>query len=409
MGDKLLVSFVVATFNRRAVVRESLERTVGACGLRAGEFEVIVVDNASTDGTADGLRGMRQVRVIEAGENRGPVAKNLGIAEARGEFVVFLDDDAYPLPGAVPAMIEHFRARERLAAAVFDVMLPDGSREASAYPDVFIGAGTGFRRSVLEKVGGLPADFFMQAEEYDLSFRILRAGGDIHRFADMPLVHLKTPGARIAERTTRLDVRNNLYVLARYLPPPLCFEFAAEWLVRYWYMALGRDLAGERATGGHRTAFIKGAGQGLLEWGERRRGGRDWLGPEVLERIFRFGQLREEMIAARERLGFTRIVLADWGKNLLGYWRAAEAAGLEVAAVVDDGLGGMGEERRDYRGAQVVKWEAARGLKYDAIVVSNMSPVAGPRRAAALRRVERAPVVELGLGTREALHAGGAG
>ncbi len=137
-------------------------------------------------------------------------------------------------------MVRHFRDNPTLAAAVFDVTLPDGSKEASAFPDVFIGAGTGLRRSALEKIAGsekkessiatLPSHFFMQAEEYDLSFRLLDAGYSIQRFWDLALTHLKTPNARIGERTTRLDVRNNLYLLAKYIPAPLCHQLAADWL-----------------------------------------------------------------------------------------------------------------------------------------------------------------------------------
>ena len=48
-------------------------------------------------------------------------------------------------------MVEHFEAMPSLGAAVFTVTLPDGSRECSAYPDVFIGCGVGFRRAALRK------------------------------------------------------------------------------------------------------------------------------------------------------------------------------------------------------------------------------------------------------------------
>ena len=93
----------------------------------------------------------------------------MALSKTRGKYVVFLDDDSFPLPGSVPRMVRHFQADPMLGAAVFTVTLPDGSRECSAYPDVFIGCGTGFRRRALEQAGGLPEDFFMQAEEYDLS------------------------------------------------------------------------------------------------------------------------------------------------------------------------------------------------------------------------------------------------
>src|SRR5262245_36569484 len=101
MADRLLVSFVMATFNRGAVVLACLNK-VFANGLAQGQFEVIVVDNASTDGTADLIeKEFPQVTLMRLGKNCGPVAKNVAMKKARGEFVVLLDDDAYPHPGSI--------------------------------------------------------------------------------------------------------------------------------------------------------------------------------------------------------------------------------------------------------------------------------------------------------------------
>src|SRR3954463_2456354 len=158
------VSFVISTHNRRDVLLGTLA-AVERCGLPAGQFEAIVVDNASTDGTADALAArFPDVRVLREEVNRGPCAKNAALAVTRGEYVVFLDDDSFPTDAdCVPRMLRHFEADPRLGAAVCTVTLPDGSRECSAYPGVFIGCGTGFRAAALREVGGLPEDFFMAA------------------------------------------------------------------------------------------------------------------------------------------------------------------------------------------------------------------------------------------------------
>lgn len=397
MTRRPLVSFVVATFDRGQTLVECLGRTLSTAGLSAEQCEALVVDNASTDGTAELLAAqLPQVQVIKLSRNRGPVAKNYGLAKARGEFVVMLDDDAYPQPGAVQQMIRHFRDDKALGAAVFDVTLPDGAKEGSAYPDVCIGAGTGLRRSVLERVGLLPGDFFMQAEEYDLSFRILQAGFSVQRFWDMPLTHLKSPGARIGQRTTRLDVRNNLYLLARYVPEPLCHHYAADWLARYWIMAVQRDESqpAHPEEGTHRKAYLRGAAEGLARWSAKRGDAGRWLSSEVVERVFKMDEIQQRMGRAKERLGLRRVVLADFGKNLYAYWNAACSLGLEIGAVADDGLGG-GAGEREYRGIPLVKWGNVGVGEYDAVIVSNMSAVVAPRRAAGLRRVLDKPVVDL--------------
>ena len=441
-----LVSFVLATYNRGPVLVDCL-RQVQSCGLAPCDFEIIVVDNASTDSTPELLtRELPEVQLIRLSRNEGPVAKNYAIARACGQFVVFLDDDAFPLPGAMPRMLEHFTAKPLLGAAAFNVMLPDGTQECSAYPDVCIGAGTGFRKEVLDRVGPLPAEFFMQAEEYDLSFRILRAGYQVRRFEDLPLRHLKTPQARIGQRTTRLDVRNNLYLLARYIPAPLCYQLAADWLSRYWMMAVDRDrLGGGTPGGGHRKAFMQGAAEGLAKWSARRQGcvpGDDTsfsggasaphaqrgpcptghgtrVGPPgtrvrppgllesgVIEQIFKFQEIESKLAAARQRLGFSRILLADFGKNMLAYYLAAKKSGLIISAVVDDRLAvpppplpqANDQPRlyqRDYRSLPILPWSQARQLPFDAVIISNLSPVHARWQRVELQGICAVPVIDL--------------
>ncbi len=89
------ISVVVATYNRRAVLARTLP-TLFAQDLPPGQYEVIVVVDGSTDGTAEWLRGLRPrqaFRVLEQ-PNLGPAAaRNAGLAAARGGLILFLDDD----------------------------------------------------------------------------------------------------------------------------------------------------------------------------------------------------------------------------------------------------------------------------------------------------------------------------
>ena len=200
MPTDVSVSFVLATHNRRAITLDTLNNLL-TTGRPTSPFEVIVVDNASTDGTAQAVRTQfPTVTLLAEAQNLGSCAKALGVDRAAGRFVVFLDDDSYPRPGTIDRMIEHFEADPQLAAAGFRVHLPDGREECSAFPDVFIGCGVGFRASALSEVGGLDRALFMQAEEYDLSFRLINAGYQVRTFDDLHVDHLKTPCARRSNR-----------------------------------------------------------------------------------------------------------------------------------------------------------------------------------------------------------------
>ncbi len=375
------VTFLIAAYNRRDVLLGTL-RQLRRCGLPAESFEVILVDNASTDGTAGAVAAaFPEVILIRETVNRGACAKNAGLPIARGRYVVFLDDDSYPRPGSVARMIRHFEAHPSLGAAVFDIQLPDGSRECSAYPNVFIGCGTGFRRRALLQVGGLPNDFFMQAEEYDLSLRLLTVGWDVRRFDDLHVAHLKTPTARKSSRTTRLDVRNNLTLIGRYFPDRWVMPFALDWANRYALLARAR---------GHRLAHWQGVTEAAIR--SVRGIDRRPLSAESFEKFARIDAIAQRLCAARDAMGLRSILLADLGKNILAYWMAAQSCGLKVICVSDDNLGGRGWK---YRGVPILTNEQARRAPFDAVVVSNMSPVHAALRRNFWRQAQRKPVIDL--------------
>ena len=128
-----MITFVLSTFNRRSTLFITLEKLKSLESSTDFSTEIVVVDNASSDGTADAVAGeFPSVRLVRQRKNRGACAKNAGLAEASGEYIVFLDDDSYPDVQSIRRMIEHFRGDPRLGAAVFDVVLPNGQRECSA-------------------------------------------------------------------------------------------------------------------------------------------------------------------------------------------------------------------------------------------------------------------------------------
>ena len=93
------VTIVFLVFNRREELRASLREMLERSEYPSERVEVIVVDNASEDGSGEMVRReFPQVRLIERDENIGVSAWNDGFAQARGEFVLALDDDCY-LPG----------------------------------------------------------------------------------------------------------------------------------------------------------------------------------------------------------------------------------------------------------------------------------------------------------------------
>lgn len=353
------VSFVIATHNRRDTLLHTL-RKLHELSLPKGSFEIIVVDNASNDGTADAARTLADV-ILRRSTNKGSCAKAWGTDAAKGRIIVFLDDDSYPRPGSIERMTEIFADEPQLAAVGFVVHLPDGRRESSALPGVSVGCGAAYRASALLEVGGLDRTFFMQAEEYDLAFKLVTAGWRVCVRSDLHVEHLKTSVARQSSRTCYFDVRNNLRIIARHLSPLAAPIYREDWLLRYQWIAQ-RDE--------NESAFRRGRRSGLLRGTlDRLTHRRSFLSSDGFEFFFRWSELESRFRGLRG-IGIRKLVGIDLGKNIYAFHRAAERSGITLAAIADDRFAWPG---REYRGIPIVPFEAGLETPCDAFVVCNMA------------------------------------
>lgn len=373
------ISIAIATRNRA----DALARTLGELRrleIPREELEVIVVDNASTDESRS-IAGELADRLIALPVNEGSCAKQHGVEVSRGEFVVFLDDDSFPRAGSLMRMIEHFKDDPTLGAAGFRVQLDSGGHECGALPNVFVGCGAGFRREAMLQAGGLDRTFFMQAEEYDLAFRIRTAGFGVQTFDDLLVTHLKTPRSRRSERTCFYDIRNNLRVAGRHVPDKHYADIRDDLLLRYRWLA---DMDE------HGSAFERGARTGLaLAAIERRRFHESRLSPDAFECFYRFDEIarRFRELAAS---GVRRAALLDFGKNTLPFVRGAKRAGIEIVAIGDDRF--AASERR-YRGIPIITQGEALSQCCEAYVISNCASEFAARSAADARARTSSPVM----------------
>jgi glycosyltransferase involved in cell wall biosynthesis len=107
-----LISIVLTTFNRCALLKRAVESVLGGTYKK---FEIIVLDDASTDGTADYVRGLTdsRIRYVQFPANGGVLrSRNRGFNEARGDYVTILDDDDELVPDALATIASSFAAPE---------------------------------------------------------------------------------------------------------------------------------------------------------------------------------------------------------------------------------------------------------------------------------------------------------
>lgn len=206
-----LISVIILTWNRKDDLIAALASVYQQ---EYEKFEVVVVDSNSTDGTQEAVCSIYpDVKYIRLPYNYGVIGgRNIGMANASGELILLLDDDAeFTNPNAFQLIAKRFSKEPELAVVYFQYHLEDGEQwgwilpyrplpdlvEQSIYTSSFVGCAHCFHREWLERVGYLKQVYFREGEEADFSYRILAAGGRILYFPDVKVLHRLNPNQRI--------------------------------------------------------------------------------------------------------------------------------------------------------------------------------------------------------------------
>ena len=308
------VRAVVVTWNGAHLLPDCLDSLLAQTV--ADDLEVLVVDNASTDGTTELLaERYPTVRVLRAPRNlgfAGGVA--LGTRDFAGDWFVLLNNDATFAPDAVARLVAAATAPDAddVGAVTARILLaePDGAppRRVNSTGNVVTRAGTGadrdwlvpvgqestdpevfglcggaalLRRAALEEVGGFDADLFLYYEDTDVSWRLRAAGWRVVYAADATAVHRHAASSDAASPLFRYyNTRNSLTVFTRHAPLAVVAGSALRQLA---------GLARSAARTGPGDPVTRARLRGLRDWAARlprtlaeRRG--IWAGARVPRR-----------------------------------------------------------------------------------------------------------------------------
>jgi GT2 family glycosyltransferase len=224
------LSIVIISWNDWAVIENCLRSIFE--GVHKIEYEVIVSDNGSTDGSTERIRAQfPAVRVIENGANLGfAKGNNVGIRAAQGEYILILNPDTIIHDGSFDRWVEFADRHPEAGGFGCKVLNPDGSFQNSGRPfptvwrtliaalylqplgylgkafvsdsyrgwqgdverevDWHSGCCVMFRGELLGKLGGFDERFFYQFEEVDLCYRVWEAGYPIRFTPEASITHL---------------------------------------------------------------------------------------------------------------------------------------------------------------------------------------------------------------------------
>ncbi len=266
------VSVILVNLNRLDLLRNALRSLLDS---PRANTEIIVVDNASTDGSAAMVAAeFPSVRLIRNTTNKGFCeANNQGIALATGEFIALLNNDAEAGPGWLDALVQAIEKNPRAGMAASKVLVWEDSRRLDKVGHLIFldgqnrGRGSGeidngqydtmedvlwpdgcaalYRHSMLDEIGGFDEDFFAYADDAELGLRARLAGWSCVYAPTAVVRHHRgaTLGVRSLRRVELIE-RNRVLLAAKLFPwSLLCLNgvfYLARLAAGLWAAIMGR-------------------------------------------------------------------------------------------------------------------------------------------------------------------------
>lgn len=262
------ISVVINTWNRKDRLRRALNSILNQT--YKGKIGIIVVDNHSTDSTVDMIREnfpFVSLIVLPNSNYDFAEARNIGASTASGDMIIVMDDDAVLKEDWIEKMIKRFE--ENLAAGAFTSRIITYHQKGSYYAKGkeveiwdfkgennterynicwFHGAGTAFRKDVLEKAGYFPDEIARCGDEGDLSARIYLNGWKIEYNPDIITYHY--PSGKPDEwKHIYYGLRNLIWTHFKYMSIKGFLRYLCWGLLDYFKVA---------AHNGYYYAYLKG-------------------------------------------------------------------------------------------------------------------------------------------------------
>jgi len=269
------ISIVIVNFNGRRYLKSCLS----ALSIQSYEpYEIILVDNGSSDDSAEYVRShFPNTILVETGSNRGFAGGiNAGIQQAKGEFILTLNNDTVPDATFLENFIIPMMADSRVGMCAAKMVFADGrinstgiciSRSGAAWDRGIFEDDTGlyeqetevfgpcagaalYRRSMLDQIGLFDEDFFLYMEDVDLAFRAQWAGWLCRYIPSARVMHIFAGTTGInSEISVYYGNRNQLwYVIKNY--PLHTFLVSLPWIIGrtcsvipfYFFQGRGRSI-----------------------------------------------------------------------------------------------------------------------------------------------------------------------
>ncbi len=267
------VSVVVVNWNTQDILRDCLRSIYEQCG--EIDIEVIVIDNASTDGSVEMVKkDFPQVTLIENSQNRGfSAANNQGIDISKGRYVLLLNSDTVVLDNAIAKTAAFADSHPEAAVVGCRVLNPGRTLQPTCFMfpsilnmllsstylyklfpknkffgrermtwwnrndirevDVVTGCFMLVRQDAIKKVGSMDEQFFMYGEETDWCYRFKQAGWKILFTPCAEIIHLGGQSAQKRATTMVVQLRKSILQFMKKHHGPLVYRTACLLIISF--------------------------------------------------------------------------------------------------------------------------------------------------------------------------------
>jgi len=245
------LSIIIPSFNTKNLLKEclsSVEQSM-ASGSRPLSYEIIVVDNASSDGSVEMTRKkFPETIIIENKKNLGyGKANNQAAAKAKGKYLLLLNSDAKALKDAIPQLYTFMEANNNVQVAGGRLLNSDGSPQPSCGPhyslpvilgalflrgdywgltrysgktvkkvDWVSGACLCIERKAFEKIGGFDEEIFMYMEEVELLYRAKEKGYQTYFYPGAEFIHQGSASLKEAKKPIEQLYKGFIYFYKKH-------------------------------------------------------------------------------------------------------------------------------------------------------------------------------------------------
>ncbi len=221
-----MVSAIILSYNRCHEVLKTIEKLKSYREGLSFELEIIVVDNASADGTSSEVHAKHpDITLIKKETNNGIAGWNEGFKAANYDYFLVLDDDSHIYSGLTEA-VTHMEKNPDIGILALQIKDEDMGLDPDLDPEDawkdnedivgFIGCGAIIRKELYKKIGGYAEWIYVYTHEFEYAIRCLEAGYRVNFFVNGVVIHRVSHLNRSSKRMRTFATRNEMAIVFKY-------------------------------------------------------------------------------------------------------------------------------------------------------------------------------------------------